>query len=271
MSIKEVGPLKNFKLSLRNCGKDRYIKKGNEFGPIISSDYIMQYCFAGCGVYEIDGRSFKISKGDCMVSFPGQLRIERADENNPWRNLWLSFEGSNAKLFFEKMGVSKESPIIKGFEQSKIPYLMEKIIEVSVNTDPGRTFLLPAKLYEFFDECLSVNRYENRALKARDVYVSHAVNFIEMHFTESDISIEEIALNIGIDRSYFYKIFKESMGVSPKEYLTSLRINKAKELLRIPNATVTSVAYSVGYEPSVFTKAFISAVGVTPIQYKDSN
>ncbi len=270
MAMKEATPLRVFNLSLRNCGKDRYIKKGNEFGPAISGDYIMQYCFAGCGVFEVEGKSYPVKKGECMVSFPGQLRCERADKDNPWRNMWLSFEGKNAKLFFEKLGVSKDNPVIQGFEQSKVPYLMQEIIDLSVSAEPGRDFLLPSKIYEFFNECLDAKKNENKSYDTKDIYVAHAINYIDMHFTESDISIEKIAGDIGIDRSYFYKLFKDSVGVSPKEYLTSLRIEKAKELLKMPNATVTNVAYSVGYEPSVFTKAFLSREGIAPSLYKES-
>jgi AraC-like DNA-binding protein len=92
-----------------------------------------------------------------------------------------------------------------------------------------------------------------------------------MHFTENNISVEKVANDIGIDRSYFYEIFKESMGMSPKEYLTYLRIKKSKELLKMPNATVTNVAYSVGYEPSVFSKAFKSATGISPMIYMEKS
>lgn len=256
--------VKDFSLSLRNCGKDRYIPKGHIFGPTISGDYIMQYCYAGCGVFSVEGVTYPVKKGECMITFPGQQRIETADELTPWRHIWLSFEGASAKHFFSMLGAKKGSPVISFFGQSKIPYLMEKIIEFSEKTEPGGEFILASKLYEFFDECLKAKKDKTSCLKVKDVYVSHAVNYLELHFTEQDIRVEKLAESIGIDRSYFYGIFKEITGLSPKEYLTDLRMKKAAELLKIPGATVTNVAYSVGYEPSVFSKAFKSYFGINP-------
>ena len=259
--------LRSFNISLENCGKDRFIGKGHIYGPIITTDYIMQYCFAGCGVFSVDGRDFEIKKGEATVAFPGQQRTETADINTPWRNMWISFRGKSAKEFFERMGVTKENPVITCFAETKIPYLMQNIIDMMDEFAPGRDFVLASKLYEFLDECLKSFSVGGKEVRAKDVYVSHAVNFMELHFTESDITVEKIAEKLGIDRSYFYTIFKESTGISPKEYLTDLRIKKARELLTIPGATATSVALSVGYEPSVFTKAFKSATGVSPSEY----
>ena len=268
--MKNTKAMRHFEIALRNCGRDKYIKKGNVYGPVICGEYIMQYCFAGRGVFEVDGKNFPAEKGECMIIFPGQQRREEADTNTPWRHIWLSFEGNAAKLFFKRLGATKENPLVRGFEQTKIPYLMQEIIELSESPEQGKDFLLASKLYEFFDECLKVNR-EDKAMKPKDIYVSHAVNYFDMHFTENNITVEKVANDIGIDRSYFYEIFKESMGISPKEYLTDLRIKKSKELLKMPNATVTNVAYSIGYEPSVFSKAFKSATGISPVTYMEKN
>ncbi len=260
--------LRSFNISLENCGKDRFIGKGHIYGPVITADYIMQYCFAGCGVFSVDGREIEIKKGDLTVTFPGQQRTEKADMNTPWRNMWLSFRGKSAREFFERLGVTKENPVKTNLAETKVPYLMQSIIDMMDEIEPGREFILASKLYEFLDECIKADTAGEKGIRAKDVYVSHAVNFLELHFTESDITVEHISERLGIDRSYFYTIFKESTGLSPKEYLTDLRIKKATELLAIPGATATSVALSVGYEPSVFSKAFKSVTGFTPAEYK---
>lgn len=268
IGVAEMAFLRSFNISLENCGKDRFIGKGHVYGPVMASDYIMQYCFAGCGVFSVDGKDFRIKKGEAIVTFPGQHRMEIADVNTPWRNMWLSFRGKSAKEFFERMSVTKENPVITCFEETKIPYLMQNIIDMMDEIAPGRDFVLASKLYEFLDECMKSYNAEDKGMRAKDVYVSHAVNFLELHFVESDITVEKIAKMLGIDRSYFYTIFKESTGLSPKEYLTDLRIKKATELLAIPGASATSVALSVGYEPSVFSKAFKSVAGLSPAEYK---
>ena len=84
--MKNTMAVRNFELALRNCGRDKYIKKGNVFGPVICGDYIMQYCFAGRGVFEVDGKNFPAEKGDGSGKPAGNLsnrtEIARNDSHN---------------------------------------------------------------------------------------------------------------------------------------------------------------------------------------------
>ena len=69
--------------------------------------------------------------------------------------------------------------------------------------------------------------------KMSDFYIKEAMNYIEQNF-QNDISIEDIARVCGINRSYLGKIFKNSVGHSPQEFLMNYRMIKATELLKLP-------------------------------------
>jgi len=258
-----------FDLTFDGGGIGERLPAGNVHGPTFNNTYFFQYCSAGCGELEEGEHIFKIKAGECIVSFPGQTRIERADKKEPWAFTWISLRGKTAASFFAKLGITPENPIITHCDQSNIPILLSEIIKAAATVDLRRDFVLGARLFEFFDEISRIYAAKsNSSSSTRDIYVAQAQNYLNMHYSQMNVTIKSVAEAIGLNRSYLYEIFKNKTGLSPQEYLTKLRINKACEFLRLPKTSVTSVAYSVGYEPSVFSKAFKKAIGITPIEYK---
>ena len=95
-----------------------------------------------------------------------------------------------------------------------------------------------------------------------------AVRFIETHLHEK-ISLDEMARLCGIGPSQFSRLFKREHGVNFQDYLARKRIDKARELLGNPNATIAEVAHTVGFsDPPYFARVFRSLVGVSPSTYR---
>lgn len=265
----EESPI-HIELFLKYFGYHEKLPRGHVYGDIvsISRDYIFQYCTRGKGEFVADGKTFCINKGDCMITFPGQIRIERADNNDPWGLMWIGINGKSAETFFEKLNVSPENPIIKNLEHTDIPDTLKNLIEIAESVGFEKEFLLSQKLFALLDKLtvLSSN-YLKEPPHITDTYVTKATYYLETHYSDKNLSIGSLAANIGLNRSYLYKIFKEKTGLSPQQYLNKIRIKNAVDFMKIPNATITSVANSVGYEPSVFSKAFKKEKGVTPSEY----
>ena len=87
---------------------------------------------------------------------------------------------------------------------------------------PSPTHLI-AHGYLFLDQLVqsSANRQEGRERRLRDFYIKEALVFIDRNY-QRDISIEEIAAVCGLNRSYFGKVFRDSVGESPQAYLFAL-------------------------------------------------
>lgn len=96
--------------------------------------------------------------------------------------------------------------------------------------------------------------------------LKQAINYIQAHLAE-DISLEMIATELGMSRYYFCRLFKQSTGISPHQYVIKCRIEQAKELLLQGQKSIAEVAFQVGFtSQSHFTKHFKRLVGVTPKQ-----
>ena len=99
--------------------------------------------------------------------------------------------------------------------------------------------------------------------------IKTAKDYIDAHF-DKDISLDDVSKVVNISPYYFSKIFKEESGLNFIEYLTNIRIEKAKNLLENSNLSVKEICISCGYsDPNYFSRSFKKNVGVTPTEYKD--
>lgn len=83
----------------------------------------------------------------------------------------------------------------------------------------------------------------------------------------TDITVESIAHETGLERCYFSTLFKAQTGKSPHEYLTSLRISKACTLMKQGSMSISSIARSVGLDCRNFSRLFKKETGFTPLEY----
>ena len=83
------------------------------------------------------------------------------------------------------------------------------------------------------------------------------------------MSVEDMAANLGLNRSYFSKIFKKATQKSPQDFLIQYRINKACELLRSTGMPIVQIAHLVGYNNQFhFTRAFKKLMNLPPQEWR---
>ncbi len=99
--------------------------------------------------------------------------------------------------------------------------------------------------------------------------ISQAAAHIRDHYMDLELSISAIAEAFNMPMARFSLAFKEEMKLSPLEYLTLLRVERSKELLRQTDLSIKDIAAEIGYyDASSFIRRFKQMTGVTPLQYR---
>ena len=99
--------------------------------------------------------------------------------------------------------------------------------------------------------------------------LKQAVAYIDSHFTEESLSLNQVAREVNISANYLSAVFSQEMGATFTEYVTSKRMDRAKELLRTTDKRSGEVAAAVGYrDPHYFSFLFKKTQGCTPRDYR---
>ena len=99
--------------------------------------------------------------------------------------------------------------------------------------------------------------------------IARAKQFIHEH-QANDLSLGEVAHAVNTSTFYFCKMFKKATGLNFTDYLSRVRIEKAKNLLLNPNLRVSEIAYEVGFQSLThFNRVFRKMVGQSPTEYRD--
>lgn len=244
------------------------------FGPAARNHYLFHYVISGTGTLHADNIkgtpvSYQVKSGQGFMIFPGQICTYVADKEIPWEYVWIEFDGLRVKNAIELTGLHQNQPVYRA-RFKDMSEIMKNEMLYMINHKEEPPFHLIGHLYLFLDALVrslaSVEPDKGNGL--RDFYIKEAFAFIEQNF-QNDISVEAIAAACGLNRSYFGKIFRESTGKSPQEFLISYRMIKAAELLKLTTLSISNIGNAVGYSNQLhFSRAFKNVYGISPRQWR---
>jgi two-component system response regulator YesN len=121
----------------------------------------------------------------------------------------------------------------------------------------------------FLDKILEAcHNIKGKREEKSNTVIETAQAYIQENYAR-DISLDDVSKAVNISPYYFSKIFKEGTGEGFVEYLTNIRIEKAKELLSTTEYSMREICSMCGYsDPNYFSRSFKKKIGVTPTEYK---
>ncbi len=127
---------------------------------------------------------------------------------------------------------------------------------------------LQESLLSIFEDLCATIANESSIKNSKTSLLVQVDHYIQAHYMDA-INTQSIAKDFGFTPAYLSKLFRDYRKVTPSEYITSLRIERAKDLLSAPDApSVKEVAATVGYEdPLYFSKVFKKETGISPKNY----
>ena len=258
---------KSGSLYVNCCGLSR-TEPLHSFGPAFKPHFVIHYVIGGKGKLAIGGKEYPLKQGYGFLIPPEELAFYQADETDPWTYVWVGFSGQRATEIVQSTGLSLANPVFKTDRGEEFYEAVKDMLEhktFSVANELRRN----GQLYLFLSLIAESAHIEEKGETDKgDAYVKRAVEFIVGNYC-NPIKITDVADYVCINRSYLYTLFKNSMGMSPQQFLSAFRITKAAELLQITSLPVESIALSCGYtDPLVFTKSFKQMKKMSPSAYR---
>lgn len=222
---------------------------------------VIHYIVSGKGYFN----DIPLEAGQGFICKKGNLCRYHQDPDCPWEYIYIRLRGEDAGDF------------LKQYETSGYIFRYHPI-DTFVNL-VNRPCLIPEFLYDreyataLFTMIRSLHTdytIHHAPDPADNKYVKAAKEYMQLHYFHP-LSMDEIAERLHISRAYLRNLFVSCEGLSPKQYLTELRMYHACLLLKNGDLPISEVAVSVGYsDPFQFMKAFRSHHKMTPSQYRKS-
>lgn len=209
---------------------------------------LIHYVVSGEGSFTKNGEQYKVTAGRAFIINPDEMVSYEASDSNPWTYRWIGFDGGLSKDF------AKLPAIIE------IPEEALSVFGYAEDDGIAPEYRIAADLFKLYAAIFEPKRSSRH-------YVRRVKDYINAMYMQ-EIRVEKIAEQMGLDRRYLSRIFKQKEGIGMSEYIACVRVERAKEFLS-KGLSVSDTALLCGYSDSfTFSKMFKKQVGLSPADWK---
>lgn len=238
-------------------------------GPF--SDYDLWYAVSGQGTMSINGVSYAVQPGSCFVMQPGDQITAEHNPNQPLIVLFCHFS------LLDRAGNALNSGVLPSERQVTFrdtsliePYMQQLIDEVTqrkANDDIAETDLLLKLILTRWIRELTRRDASDDFYYHKQI-ISKVKDAIQLHLSEP-LDYEALGESVGFTPRYVSRMMKKFTGISLKETVTKLRMERAIHLLTETTMTVTEVSHALGYSDIyTFSKLFKRYYGFSPTKLR---
>ena len=237
----------NSHLNLCHCGTDT-CRPGVSNGPIVKNFYLVHYIISGKGYYTVGNRRHILGPGDAFLIRPGKTVVYTADREDPWQYCFFAFTHIGDDTLYDL--VSETTDTISAYPHNSDIYALSQLMKILL----------------LFAEHYADNETGHSRILRPDI--QKVLDFISYHYADP-ITVMDMSRLVALERSYFCRTFKSAVGISPKDYLTKFRLDKARQLLTETSIPIGKVAEAVGFQSfSSFSRLFTAQYQQSPSQYR---
>ena len=248
-------PFLNFTISSLNSIETVRRIKGETLIVNQRFSYAVSFCLSGKITYTHNGKNFVSDPNHAILLPMGQSYSLHCDESGlfPVINFYNTDDFDYDDLYTVKL--NNPTPYINDYDA-----LMHLNL---LNRNDSRIKSLSV-LYNILSRLASEEKHYDR-----NPSLTLALDYIENNLSAPDLNITELAKISHISEVYLRRLFNAEFDMSPKQYVTSLRISKAQQLLSSTDAPVSSIAERCGFSSVYhFSRAFKLVTGYTPTEYR---
>lgn len=249
----------------------------HSYGPSRRNHYLFHYVISGQGSLDStdrDGvtRRYHLTEDQGFLICPEQINTYCADKTDPWKYVWLEFDGLRVSEYIDSAGLGFSQPLYRPQSLPQGQAVRDTMLYIADHNQASALHLI-GHLCLFLDG-LTLSSSTRRQLhggQLKDFYIQEAITYME-HNYQRELTVEDLADVCKLNRSYFSKLFKENMGCPPQEFLIRLRLSKAAELMKTTGNSIGDISVMCGYPNQLhFSRAFKKRYGISPREWRVRN
>lgn len=212
-----------------------------------------------------DKKSYELNSGDIFLTFPNQVHYYENSVKGKYHLIIFS-----ADILFGIKNITFDnilnSSLINTPNKETLARLIKKL---SINTSELFYQTLCAGILNQIMALILKNCELIPRIKSNNTTIQNILSFCE-HNYQNDLSLENIAKILHLNKNHISHIFNEKLGVNFNTYINALRISKACDLLQTTNKKAADISEEVGFGSiRSFNRAFIDIMNITPIKYRN--
>lgn len=237
----------------------------------VLNEYQLLYITEGEGIFNsAHAKDIPLKAGDLFLLFPGEWHTYHPTGKNGWKSYWIGFKGKNVDDRVKAGFLSVDKPIYHVGFSADIIRLYEEAYKRAQEEAPYSQQILAGIVNHLVGLMYALERSMELS---KDHTRVDMINLARLRIRESlevDLTIQQIAEDLGVSYSNFRKLFKEFTGISPALYQQDLRLQRAKELLATTTLSIKEIAYRLRFEsPDYFSSKFKIKTGKKPSEFRN--
>lgn len=257
-------------LVVGSCGTYRLYNRPKlpTYRPRGRLDFQILYVTAGKAHFFLDEEYVEVTAGHMVLYQPKELQRYVYYGTDQTEVFWVHFTGSNVKNILRGYGIPLTGHVFYTGQFPEYQNLFLKMIQELQTCSLHYEELLALHLRHLL---ILISRHLSSGHKLADYVQSEieaAIRYFSEHYN-TDIVIDTYAASIHRSTAWFIRGFKKYTGMTPMQYIISVRIENAQRLLCTQDYNVTEVAAIVGYDnPLYFSRLFKKQTGISPTDYR---
>ncbi|MFV0363556.1 MAG: AraC family transcriptional regulator [Suipraeoptans sp.] len=230
------------------------------------TSFLILHTISGNGTLEYEGETYALSKGQTFFINCKNHHKYKCSGGSSWEFVWLHFHGNMAFSYYNEFVKESSNVVITSDNPDAIVKNLSDIVNMISKRNVHSEIKCSNSITNILTE-LIINNSSFTDTFLPD-YIKGALKYIEQNL-QNELSLDDIAAASGISKYYLSRQFKRYIGQSVIEYITTQRLNNAKELLRQADMSVNEIALTCGIQHVThFINLFKRMENMTPHVYR---
>lgn len=242
-----------------------------EKGRVLLNEIHVLYLLNGRGWFQsAHCPKTRIQAGDAVIIFPNEWHNYAPDNDTGWEEAWVGFSGDFVQRIIQERYFNITHPIVHVGVRNTLYDAIEKAYKIAQAEMPayqqqlaGYVFLVVSSIYAY-----------SKQVPYKDSSDAERIRLAQKYMRERStqrLSMEDVAVQVGMGYAKFRKLFRNYTGFSPHQYFLSLKLEESKDLLLNTNYSAKEIALRMGFDTATyFNRLFRKYYQQTPIEYRNS-